>query len=126
MQNNDADALVNLRPENLFIYGSLAPGCPNHHIVGHIQGEWQPGTVEGYLVQKGWGAAMGFPGIVITGSTKPKEKVKGMMLSSSQLRDNWAMLDDFEGEQYERIIVPVKLESGHIVDAYIYQIKPSK
>ncbi len=69
---------------------------------------------------------MGFPGIVITGSTKPKEKVKGMMLSSSQLRDNWAMLDDFEGEQYERIIVPVKLESGHIVDAYIYQIKPSK
>ncbi|TKB04263.1 gamma-glutamylcyclotransferase [Alteromonas portus] len=49
-----------------------------------------------------------------------------MVLASSQLAKNWAMLDDFEGDQYERVIVPVKLDSGDIVDAYIYQIKPSK
>ncbi|MFZ8200137.1 gamma-glutamylcyclotransferase family protein [Alteromonas portus] len=126
MQKNENVASVTPNLERLFIYGSLAPHCPNHHIVAHIDGQWQDGTVEGYLIQQGWGAAMGFPGIIISDPTKPKEAVKGMVLASSQLAKNWAMLDDFEGDQYERVIVPVKLDSGHIVNAYIYQIKPSK
>ena len=39
---------------------------------------------------------------------------------------NWTMLDEFESEQYERVIVPVKLDAGHTENAYIYQIKPTQ
>lgn len=69
---------------------------------------------------------MGFPGIVISDLTEAKEEVKGMMLTSTQLAENWAMLDEFEGDQYERVIVPVKLDAGHTENAYIYQIKPTQ
>ena len=79
MQNNDNVTSATPDLERLFIYGSLAPNCPNHHIVAHIDGQWQSGTVEGHLVQQGWGAVMGFPGIVISDLTKAKEEVKGMM-----------------------------------------------
>ncbi|MCZ8528534.1 gamma-glutamylcyclotransferase family protein [Alteromonas sp. PRIM-21] len=48
-----------------------------------------------------------------------------MVLESGQLNENWPLLDDFEGEQYERVIVPVKLDCGETIDAYIYQIKPT-
>ena len=126
MQINENMKSAPPNPERLFIYGSLAPNCPNHHIVAHIDGRWQSGTVEGYLVQQGWGATMGFPGIITSDPSKPKETVKGMMLTSSQLADNWIMLDDFEGEQYERVIVPVKLDSGKMEAAYIYQIKTTQ
>ena len=112
--------------DKLFIYGSLAPNCPNHHIVSHIDGQWQSGTVEGHLVHLGWGASMGFPGIIVSDPTTPKETVKGMMLTSSQLAENWRMLDDFEGKQYQRVIVPVTLGSGEIQSAYIYQINSTQ
>jgi len=52
--------------------------------------------------------------------------VKGMMLTSTQLAENWAMLDEFEGAQYERVIFPVKLDAGHTENAHIYQIKPTQ
>lgn len=123
---NDDFEVTNPALERLFIYGSLAPGCPNHHIVSHIRGRWLPGTVKGHLIEQGWGAAMGFPGIIISDSSVPKQLVKGMVLESGQLGDNWPMLDDFEGEQYERVFVPVKLDYGKEIDAYIYQIKPTK
>ena len=126
MQNNDNVTSATPDLERLFIYGSLAPNCPNHHIVAHIDGPWQSGTVEGHLVQQGWGAVMGFPGIVISDLTEAKEEVKGLMLTSAQLAENWAMLDEFEGDQYERVIVSVKLDAGHTENAYIYQIKPTQ
>jgi len=69
---------------------------------------------------------MGFPGIVISDLSEAKEEVKGMMLTSTQLAENWAMLDEFEGDQYERVIVSVKLDACHTENAYIYQIKPTQ
>ena len=33
----------------LAVYGTLAPGQPNHHIVAPLGGEWGPGLVEGDL-----------------------------------------------------------------------------
>ncbi len=41
--------------EKLIIYGTLAPGKPNHSKVAHITGEWIPATVKGILEEKGWG-----------------------------------------------------------------------
>lgn len=60
MQNNDNVMSATPDLERLFIYGSLAPNCPNHHIVAHIDGQWQSGTVEGHLVQQGGEQLWGF------------------------------------------------------------------
>ena len=44
------------------VYGTLAPGQPNHHVVEPFEGEWTDGLIEGDLLPEGWGAALGYPG----------------------------------------------------------------
>ena len=39
---------------NLFVYGTLAPGRPNEHILQDIGGTWKEGSVTGKLHQEGW------------------------------------------------------------------------
>ena len=34
----------------LAVYGTLAPGQPNHHVVAPLGGEWTDGLVEGHLL----------------------------------------------------------------------------
>ncbi len=63
--------------DNLFIYGSLAPGCPNHHVVSHIKGNWVEGKVRGRLVEEGWGAALGFSGIILDTEQRSEYFVEG-------------------------------------------------
>jgi hypothetical protein len=46
----------------LAVYGTLAPGQPNHHIVAPLRGEWTDGLIEGDLLPVGWGADLGYPG----------------------------------------------------------------
>ena len=46
-------------PNRLFVYGTLAPGRPNAHILAPLGGNWQPATVTGHLKQQGGGDAMG-------------------------------------------------------------------
>jgi gamma-glutamylcyclotransferase (GGCT)/AIG2-like uncharacterized protein YtfP len=42
--------------ERLFVYGTLAPGRPNEHMLAEVDGEWETATVRGRLVPEGWGA----------------------------------------------------------------------
>lgn len=51
--------------DRLFVYGTLAPGRPNEHVLADVEGTWEPATVKGTLLQEGWGAAAGYPGIVL-------------------------------------------------------------
>jgi hypothetical protein len=46
----------------LAVYGTLAPGKPDHHVVTPLGGEWTDGLIEGELLPMGWGAALGYPG----------------------------------------------------------------
>lgn len=46
----------------LIIYGTLAPGQPNHSVVEHIRGKGRQGIVRGILEKKGWGADLGYYG----------------------------------------------------------------
>lgn len=39
----------------LFIYGTLAPGRPNEHILSDVDGTWESATVKGKLYKKGLG-----------------------------------------------------------------------
>ena len=95
--------------EHLFVYGSLQPGGPNEHVLADIEGNWQPATVRGKLVAEGWGAEMGYPGMI---ADEAGELIEGQLLSSETLHQHWQALDAFEGEQYQRISVDAVLPDG--------------
>ncbi|MBX2859932.1 MAG: gamma-glutamylcyclotransferase [Vampirovibrio sp.] len=103
--------------QHLFVYGTLAPGQPNEHILSDLSGTWQPATVKGYLKQQGWGADMGYPGLILD---KAGEEIKGFLLSSGQLSAQWDVLDTFEGDQYNRVVADVFLDDGNFVKAHLY------
>ncbi|MEL6193049.1 MAG: gamma-glutamylcyclotransferase family protein [Bacteroidota bacterium] len=105
---------------HLFVYGSLGPGRPNEHIISSIGGSWQAGSVRGNLLEEGWGADMGFPGIILD---EEGEVVNGFVFSSKNLPEHWERLDAFEGEAYERVVANVLLENEKSVEAYIYALK---
>ncbi len=108
----DADAVdAERRLEDLFrtsrtlaVYGTLAPGEPNHHVVAPLGGEWTDGVVEGDLFPVGWGATLGFPAF------RPRPggaAVAAKVLTAEALPAAWPDLDRFEGAEYRRILVPV-------------------
>ncbi len=106
--------------ERLFVYGTLGPGRPNEHVLADIGGDWQKATITGMLQQKGWGAEMGYPGIVLD---EDGDIVDGFLFISENLTNNWFKLDAFEGEAYVRVRTKAKLENGRFVDAYVYALK---
>lgn len=102
----------------LVTYGSLGPGRPNHHRLSHIEGTWTQGTVRGRLVQRGWGAAMGYPALVLD---KAGPELDVWILEAKEMKHEWAWLDELEGEEYGRVTVPV-YTAGGIVMAQIYAL----
>src|SRR5215213_8816166 len=88
----------------LAVYGTLAPGQPNHHVVMPLGGEWTDGLIEGDLLPMGWGADLGYPGLRPRGGG---DAVAVQVLSAPLLASAWPTLDRFEGPGYERILVPV-------------------
>lgn len=109
-------------PYRLFAYGSLQPGRPNAHVLTPLGGDWQPGTVRGFLKQAGWGAQLGFPGLMLDPAG---QAVSGSVFTAEQLGDFWPTLDEFEGDQYERVLTAVTLQDGTAVEAYIYVLRGS-
>ena len=103
----------------LFVYGTLAPGQPNEHILADLPGRWEPATVKGTLHAQGWGAAIGYPGIVLD---ELGEEVHGFVFSSEALPAHWSRLDEFEGDGYVRVLATATLGDGTRVDAYVYAL----
>jgi len=90
--------------EALAVYGTLAPGEPNHHVVAPLGGTWTEGVVEGDLFPVGWGATLGYPAFRPRAGG-PAVAVK--VLATAALAAAWPELDRFEGDGYRRILVPV-------------------
>lgn len=103
--------------QRLFVYGTLAPGRPNEHVLAALGGTWTPATVKGRLEQQGWGAGMGFPGLVLDADG---DDIGGFVFAAEQLAGFWETLDEFEGEQYRRVRVEVSLHDGSSVEADVY------
>ena len=99
------------------MYGTLGPGKPNEHILREIEGTFIPASVRGHLFPEGWGAALGYPGMVLH---EKGEIIKGHLFISDNLPDHWEALDAFEGEGYKRQITSVFLENGDNREAYVY------
>jgi gamma-glutamylcyclotransferase (GGCT)/AIG2-like uncharacterized protein YtfP len=106
----------------LAVYGTLAPGQPNHHVVAPLGGEWTDGLIEGNLLPVGWGAALGYPGF------RPRvggDAVAVQVLTASSLATAWPALDHFEGPGYQRILVPIfstELGAGQVDERRLYTV----
>jgi gamma-glutamylcyclotransferase (GGCT)/AIG2-like uncharacterized protein YtfP len=100
----------------LATYGTLAPGRVNHHQLAGLSGLWRQGTVRGRLVAEGWGAKLGYPGLVLD----PRGPlVEVFLFESPDLPGHWSRLDAFEGTGYRRAVTQVRTPEGEW-DAWIY------
>lgn len=100
----------------LATYGTLAPGQPNHHQLDGLDGRWLRGHVHGRLVDAGWGASLGYPGLVLD---PDGPAVDVSVFESGDLPQHWARLDEFEGSGYQRAPTTVRTAEGNL-DAFIY------
>ena len=100
----------------LAAYGTLAPGRPNHHELGGLEGQWQQGSVRGRLVAEGWGATLGYPALTLDPEGPP---VEVQLFQSAELPAHWARLDAFEGPGYRRVVTQVETDGGPVA-AFIY------
>ena len=89
----------------LAIYGTLAPGRPNHHQLSALQGEWRPGELRGRLEAKGLGAAAGYPGLVLDSQG---EDIEVQLFECPDLPLHWGRLDAFERDGYRRATARVE------------------
>ena len=101
--------LPDVTDNRLAVYGSLGPGKSNHHMLAKYPGTWTRGRVRGDLVNAGWGAAGGFPGLIprADGPWVPVD-----VLESSALPNAWPDLDAFEGSEYRRVLIDVFVEDS--------------
>ena len=117
--SGDAEAAQRLETEfmtseKLAVYGSLAPGKTNHHIVAPLGGEWSDGLIVGDLFQTGWGAPLGY------WAFRPRdggERIPVKVLTAQKLPGAWGTLDEFEGNEYRRILVPI-YDAGDAASLY--------
>ena len=99
--------------QRLAVYGTLAPGRENHHLLEGAGGGWREDVfVEGDLHPLGWGAAKGFPALRCRAGGP---RVRAWLLQAEKLPALWPMLDEFEGPGYCRVLVPVLDPEGKLV-----------
>ena len=103
----------------LITYGTLSPGQINNHHLDAVSGKWTEGTVKGRLLDEGWSAGLGFPGMVLDDSA---DSIDVFVLESVTLDEHWNRIDNFEGEGYTRVLTKVNTKDGQL-DAYIYVVK---
>jgi gamma-glutamylcyclotransferase (GGCT)/AIG2-like uncharacterized protein YtfP len=104
-------------PNRLFVYGTLAPGRSNADVLADVPGVWEPATVTGTLLPVGWGAAAGFPGLILDAHGTA---VAGFLFSSDALARHWPRLDAFEGDGYVRVVITATRVDGTAVAACVY------
>ncbi|MGK7913313.1 MAG: gamma-glutamylcyclotransferase [Synechococcus sp.] len=104
----------------LAVYGTLAPGEENDWVLKSLQGQWSDGCVRGNLFPPGsWGGGIEYPGFEWEADGKP---VAVKVFKYADLSTDWERLDAFEGNKYQRILVPVESESGTIQIANLYSM----
>ena len=102
----------------LATYGTLAPGRVNNDQLADLEGYWRQGTVRGRLVEAGWGAELGYPGLILD---PLGQAIDVYVFESSDLPNHWLRLDAFEGAGYRRVVAQVRTVDGDL-DASIYVI----
>jgi len=101
--------------EKLIVYGSLVPGGLYHFLLADLPGTWEQCVIQGRM-----GECWGFRTFHYD-VAGPEHSA--WLLTSPALPGIFPELDDFEGEEYERVIIPARV-NGAWVRAQIYAGKP--
>jgi len=91
----------------LVVYGSLAPGEANHHVVAGLNGSWRPCVITGTISLH--------DGYRIFRWEKNGPRIDAQLLISSELPSHWQTLDEFEGADYRRVVIPAELDGKRVV-----------
>ena len=108
---------VQASPPRLFVYGTLAPGEVNEHVLAPLDGCWVPARVHGTLHAEGWGHTHGFPALRLDPAAPA---VAGQIFHSEDLARHWVRIDEFEGEAYRRVVTHAELINGGLCEACVY------
>lgn len=112
MADSKASAMTRLAT-----YGTLAPGRVNSHQLAGLRGHWRLGTVRGRLVEAGWGAELGYPGLILDISGPA---IEVHVFDSVDLPAHWPRLDAFEGAGYRRVVTQARTADGFLaVSIYV-------
>jgi gamma-glutamylcyclotransferase (GGCT)/AIG2-like uncharacterized protein YtfP len=123
-ESADAGPRQPLEPEQaLAVYGTLAPGESNAHVVADVAGRWIEASVRGHRFTATWQGRPSYPGF------RPDPDgplVPVLILSSPHLTEQWDRLDRFEGPGYRRVVVEVFAPDGssRLGRACIYEALP--
>lgn len=104
------------------VYGTLAPGRSNHHVIAALRGTWTDVFVRGHLHSAGWGVTRGYLGLV---PDSDGERLPVKLFSSPDLPEHWQRLDEFEGPDYHRVLIPVEDGDGVFATANVYALSKS-
>lgn len=106
--------------ETLFVYGTLMPNCPNAFVLEKIVGKFVPAFASGKLIDAGWSAGMGYPGIRLD---EGNDTIHGYLFYSDNLINYWDYLDEFEGQEFVRTPITVERFDEIEVETFIYTLK---
>jgi hypothetical protein len=100
--------------ERLVIYGSLAPGGANNFMFTGVEGNWHKCVIRGRM-----GRWRGFKSFKYDPAGEEHE---AWLFESPVLPQMYPDLDDFEGEEYHRTLIPVQVGDLTVM-AHIYEGK---
>jgi len=96
------------------------PNCPNAFVLENIIGKFIPAIVKGKLIDAGWSASMGYPGIRLE---MGNDTIHGFLFYSYNLINHWDYLDQFEGQEFVRTPIIAQRYDEIEVETYIYTLK---
>ena len=99
----------------LFTYGTLKPGNEANHFLNSINGTWFDGYVLGNWITD---SEIKYPIIELN---EKGDKIFGKLFFSNQLSQIIDSLDDYEGEEYQRVVTNVYLNDGIQKQAFVYE-----
>ena len=103
-------SLANL-DHSLIVYGTLVPGGLYHYLLADLPGTWEQCVIRGHL-----GEYWGF--LAFQYDEKGPEH-KAWLFTSPALPQKFPELDAFEGEAYQRRLIPARV-GQRLVLAHIY------
>jgi gamma-glutamylcyclotransferase (GGCT)/AIG2-like uncharacterized protein YtfP len=98
--------------ERLIVYGTLMPGGQYHHLMADLVADWEKCAIRGRL-----GSYKGYPSFKWNPAGEPHP---AWLVTSAGLPAKFRELDDFEGDDYLRRLIPAEVGS-RLVIAYIYE-----
>ncbi len=107
--------LDSLKPEEkLIVYGSLAPGGSNAFMFKGVEGSWHRCRI--------WGRMLHWRGFKSFKWDPKGPEHEAWLFASAALPQIFPGLDDFEGDEYQRLVIPARVGDAWVL-AHIYEGK---